>query len=266
MGQSHGARATTPFSARPSTRIRVGVGRPSSLSGVLTGASSQAAGSLPRVRAAATTLLLLVVLGFSACGDDDDASDATATVDEACEEVSSPEPKQISLEPPPDRPSADKLTAVVDTSCGTFEIVLDAKGNPKTVASFEYLAENGVYDDTLWHRIIPGFLIQGGDFAQTGSSEPGYTVDEPPPDDTAYTRGTVAMGKSPVEPPGRSGSQFFVVTGADAGLPPQYALLGEVSSGLDVVKTIEAFGDPQAGEEGTPLAPVLIDSVTIEGG
>jgi peptidyl-prolyl cis-trans isomerase B (cyclophilin B) len=218
------------------------------------------------VRAAATTLLLLVALGVAACGDDDDGDPTSTTAEEPCEEASAPEPKQISLDPPPDKPSANKLTAVVDTSCGTFEIALDAKGNPKTVASFEYLAENGVYDNTLWHRIIPGFLIQGGDFAATGSSEPGYTVDEPPPEDTAYTRGTVAMGKSPVEPPGRSGSQFFVVTGADAGLPPQYALLGEVSSGLDVVKTIEGFGDPQAGEEGTPLAPVLIDSVTIEAG
>jgi peptidyl-prolyl cis-trans isomerase B (cyclophilin B) len=74
------------------------------------------------------------------------------------------------------------------------------------------------------------------------------------------------MGKSPVEPPGRSGSQFFIVTGADAGLPPQYAVLGEVESGFDVVKTIEAFGDPQAGDEGTPLEPVLINSVTIEEG
>jgi peptidyl-prolyl cis-trans isomerase B (cyclophilin B) len=74
------------------------------------------------------------------------------------------------------------------------------------------------------------------------------------------------MAKTEAEPPGRSGSQFFIVTGADAGLPPQYAIAGQVSSGFGVIKTIEGFGDPAAGSEGTPLEPVLIDSVTIEAG
>jgi cyclophilin family peptidyl-prolyl cis-trans isomerase len=155
---------------------------------------------------------------------------------------------------------------VIDTSCGTVEVALDTKGNPKTAASFSYLAENGAYDDTLWHRIVPGFVIQGGDPQGTGSGGPGYSVDEPPPADAAYTRGVVAMAKTEAEPPGRSGSQFFVVTGADAGLPPQYAIAGKVSSGFGVVKTIEGFGDPQAGGTGTPLEPVVINTVTIEEG
>ena len=155
---------------------------------------------------------------------------------------------------------------MVDTSCGTFEIALDTKGNPKTAASFEYLAENGVYNDTLWHRIVPGFVIQGGDPGGTGTGGPGYSVDEPPPANAEYTEGVVAMAKTEAEPPGRSGSQFFVVSGADAGLPPQYAIAGEVSDGFDVVKTIEAFGDPQSGGTGTPLEPVIINSVTIEEG
>ena len=221
------------------------------------------------MRAGLTTLLAAALLGAAARAATmtTGRTAATATAAESpCEEATTPAPKQVKLEPPPKQPSADKLTAVVDTSCGTFEIALDTKGNPKTAASFEYLAENGVYDDTLWHRIIPGFVIQGGDPQGTGIGGPGYTVDEPPPDDAAYTRGVVAMGKSPVEPPGRSGSQFFVVTGADAGLPPQYAIAGEVTSGFDVVTTIEAFGDPQGGDTGTPLAPVLINSVTIEEG
>ena len=74
----------------------------------------------------------------------------------------------MSLDPPPKQPSADNLTAVVDTSCGTFEIALDTQENPKTAASFEYLAENGVLDGTPFHRIVPGFVIQAGDPAGTG--------------------------------------------------------------------------------------------------
>lgn len=172
----------------------------------------------------------------------------------------------MELDPPPARPSADRLTAVVDTSCGTFEIALDAQDNPKTAASFEYLAENGAFDNTLWHSIVPGFKIQGGDPQGTGLGAPGYSVDEAPPQDAAYTKGVVAMAKTEAEPPGRSGSQFFIVTGVDAGLPPQYAIAGEVTSGFEVVKTIEGYGSPQGGSEGTPLEPVLIDSVTIEEG
>jgi cyclophilin family peptidyl-prolyl cis-trans isomerase len=207
------------------------------------------------------------VLGIAACGGDDDGEGATTTsADEPCEEAAAPEPREVSLDPPPSRPSSQRLTAVVDTSCGAFEIALDTQGNPKTAASFEYLAENGAFNDTLWHRIVPGFVIQGGDPQGTGSGGPGYSVDEPPPQDVAYTKGVVAMAKTEAEPPGRSGSQFFVVTGADAGLPPQYAVAGEVSSGFDVIKTIEGFGDPASGSNGTPLEPVLIDSVTIEAG
>jgi len=211
-------------------------------------------------------LALTLTLTLAACGGDDDDGGDSAAADEPCQEAAAAEPRTVALDPPPKKPSAQRLTAVVDTSCGTFEIALDTKGNPKTAASFEYLAENGVYNDTIWHRIVPGFVIQGGDPQGTGSGGPGYSVDEPPPDDAAYTRGVVAMAKTEAEPPGRSGSQFFVVTGADAGLPPQYAIAGEVTSGLDVVKTIEGFGDPQSGGTGTPLEPVLINSVTIEEG
>ena len=105
-------------------------------------------------------------------------------------------------------------------------------------------------------------VIQGGDPAGDGTGGPGYSVDEKPPANLAYTRGLVAMAKSAVEPPGRSGSQFFVVTSADLGLPPQYALVGRVSGGLDVVERIGRLGTPQE----QPKQTVLIDSVTIERG
>ena len=216
------------------------------------------------MRVALTTLSLVVALTLAACGGDGKQGATTTAVGEACDEAAVPEPKQVDIEPPPRRPSANDLIAVVETSCGSFEIALATRGNPKTTASFEHLAEVGAYDNTLWNRIVPGFVIQGGDPTGTGNGGPGYSVDEPPPADTEYTKGVVAMTKTEAEPPGRSGSQFFVVSGVDAGLPAQYAIVGEVTTGFDVVQTIDGFGDPQAGDAGTPLEPVLIDSVTIE--
>ncbi len=215
----------------------------------------------------------LVALGLvlSACGGDDEEDPASggeetsSTEETACESVDVPEPREVSLDPPPKEPSAENLVAVVETSCGTFEIALDTEGNPRTAASFEYLAENGVLDGTPFHRIIPGFVIQAGDPAGTGSGPgPGYSVDEAPPDDTSYTEGVVAMAKTAAEPPGRSGSQFFVVTVPDAGLPPDYAVAGEVTEGMEVVAAIEAQGNPDGS--GAPLDPVIINSVTIEEG
>ena len=96
-----------------------------------------------------------------------------------------------------------------------------------------------------------------------GTGGPGYSVDEKPPSDLSYTKGIVAMAKSEAEPPGRSGSQFYVVTGADAGLPPDYALVGQVTDGMDVVEAIDALGTP--GADGPPSMPVVINSATTEG-
>ena len=89
-------------------------------------------------------------------------------------------------------------------------------------------------------------------------------MDEPPPDDTVYDARTVAMAKTGVEPPGRSGSQFFIVTApADAGLPPDYAVLGKVTAGFEVVEAIESLGDP-SGADAPPTEPVVIESIAIE--
>jgi peptidyl-prolyl cis-trans isomerase B (cyclophilin B) len=156
--------------------------------------------------------------------------------------------------------------AAVDTSCGRFEIALDTRDSPKTVSSFVYLARKGIYDDTIFHRIVPNFVIQGGDPLGTGTGGPGYSVDEPPPANVEYRRGTVAMVKTPAEPPGRSGSQFFVVTAADAGLPPSYALLGRVISGMGVVDRIGSLGDAASSERGTPRATVVILKIAVGGG
>ena len=196
---------------------------------------------------------------LAGCGGGGDETSSVA-LPAGCAKVSAPA-KHVQLSRPTER-LRGPATATVETSCGSFEIALDVARAPKTTSSFAYLARRGVYDDTLFHRIVPGFIIQGGDPTGTGRGGPGYSVDESPPQSLYYTRGIVAMAKSPVEPPGRSGSQFFVVTEADAGLVPDYALLGRVTHGFDVVQRIEQLGTPS----GKPKAPVVIKRITIEGG
>lgn len=199
---------------------------------------------------------------ISRSGGDDD-SGTTATNANGCKEVEAPEPKEVSLEAPDQAvKKGEKLTAVVETSCGTFEIALATDEAPKTANSFAYLAEEGFYDGLSFHRIVPEFVIQGGDPLGTGSGGPGYSVVEKPPANLAYTKGVVAMAKTGAEPPGTSGSQFFVVTGADAGLPPEYALVGKVDKGMSVVEKIGRL--PTEGE--TPEEPVVMEKVTIEKG
>ena len=209
---------------------------------------------------------LALALSLAACGGDDDGS-ASADLPEGCTEVEAAAPKQLKLKRPSSlKPPPAGTKASVETSCGTFEIALDTKGSPKTTASFAYLVGKGVYDGTSFHRVVPGFVIQGGDPKGDGTGGPGYSVDEPPKQSTAYTQGTVAMAKTQVEPPGRSGSQFFVVVAADAGLPADFAVLGDVASGEDVVNRIAELGDEAAGETGTPRVPVSIDRITLDGG
>jgi peptidyl-prolyl cis-trans isomerase B (cyclophilin B) len=209
--------------------------------------------------AAAASLALILLVGCGGGGGGEETS--SVALPAGCSGVSTPAPKQVHLGRPTQRLTGP-ATATIETSCGSFAIALDTARSPKTTASFAYLARRGFYDDTVFHRIIPGFVVQGGDPTGTGAGGPGYSVDEAPPQDLSYTRGIVAMAKSQAEPPGRSGSQFFVVTAADAGLTPDYALLGRVSSGMDVVQRIEQLGTPS----GKPKAPVLIKRIRIGGG
>ena len=200
---------------------------------------------------------MLVVAG---CGGGGEESSTTAGMPPRCSHVQAPPPKDIHLSRPSTR-LRGPATATVETSCGSFTIALDVAQAPKTTSSFAYLARQGVYDDTIFHRIVPGFVIQGGDPTQTGSGGPGYFVDEAPPRNLSYTQATVAMAKTSAEPAGRSGSQFFVVTVPDAGLTPDYALVGKVTSGFDVVQRIEELGTPS----GVPKASVVIRRVTVQG-
>jgi peptidyl-prolyl cis-trans isomerase B (cyclophilin B) len=210
--------------------------------------------------AVAVAIVAAVLIGQGG-GSDSSSGSATAADAGGCEEVEAPEPKTVSFKAPKQVLRAgEEATAVVKTNCGTFEIALDTKRAPKTANSFAFLAEEGFYDDLTFHRIVPGFVIQGGDPEGTGTGGPGYSVDEKPPPNLAYTKGLVAMAKSSAEPPGRSGSQFYVVTAPDAGLPPEYALVGKVSKGYSTVSRIEQV--PTNGEK--PKQPVVIEEMTIE--
>jgi peptidyl-prolyl cis-trans isomerase B (cyclophilin B) len=213
-----------------------------------------------RSRAALAAIAVFACAALVAgCGGGGDSSSATTTAS-GCREVEAPEPKQVDLQAPKQTvKNGEKLTAVVETSCGTFEIALDTARAPKTTNSFAYLARQGLYDGLDFQRIVPGFVVQGGDPLGDGTGGPGYTVVEPPPENLAYVRGVVAMAKSPAEPPGTSGSQFFVVTSADAGLPPEYALVGKVSKGYGAVARINELG----GIDEKPKQTVLIEKLTI---
>jgi peptidyl-prolyl cis-trans isomerase B (cyclophilin B) len=219
-------------------------------------------------------LLLALALLVAACGEDDDSGDETAATpaptEEAapagCEAAEEPEPKgEGNLSKPKEQlDPAKTYVAAVSTNCGDFEITLDAKRAPKTGGSFKYLADQGFFDGTTFHRIVAGFVIQGGDPQGTGMGGPGYTVVEAPPQDLVYEKGVVAMAKGQAEPAGASGSQFFAVTAEDAGLPPDYALLGKVTAGQDVVDKIGVAETDPATEK--PLEPVVINSVKVTEG
>jgi peptidyl-prolyl cis-trans isomerase B (cyclophilin B) len=217
-------------------------------------------------------LLFVLVLSLAACGSDEpessDAGGATteesSSGDGACETVEAPAPKPDGGEQAPTS-SLDAGTTyelVVETSCGDFTITLDPALAPKTTASLVALAEDGFYDGTTFHRVVPGFVIQGGDPTGTGTGGPGYTTVDAPPSDTQYPKGVVAMAKSGAEPSGTSGSQFFVVTAPDAGLPPDYAVVGTVTEGMETVSAIEALGTG----DGPPGKPVVIEKVTVRTG
>jgi len=213
-------------------------------------------------------LLAIVVVGvilISRGGGDDDGGDTTSASSGSkggCEKVEAPEPKTVSFSKPDEvLEKGEKVNAVVATSCGEFTIALDTERAPKTSNSFAFLAEEGFFDETTFHRIVPEFVIQGGDPEGTGGGGPGYSVVEAPPSNLEYTKGIVAMAKTETEAPGTSGSQFYVVTGANVGLPPEYALLGEVTDGYPTVEKIEKQAEP--GSE-SPKQTILIESITIE--
>jgi peptidyl-prolyl cis-trans isomerase B (cyclophilin B) len=181
-----------------------------------------------------------------------------------CKSVSIPAPRGPQhLKPPAHTLNpARTYTVHVTTNCGSFAFTLNVKASPKTAASVYALVKSGFYDNLTFHRIVPEFVIQGGDPAGNGTGGPGYTVVDPPPANLRYATGDVAMAKTQAQPSGASGSQFFIVLSAAgaAQLTPVYALLGRVVSGLNVVKRIGALPTNSAEY---PTPPVVMSSVTV---
>jgi peptidyl-prolyl cis-trans isomerase B (cyclophilin B) len=217
-----------------------------------------------RRRGAAALLAAVVVLGAAACGGGKSAS-STSTDASGCTSVTPPAGKAQQAAKPTARLDPSKSYDVrFRTNCGSFTIRLAVKTSPETTASFLSLVKKGYFDGTVFHRIVPGFVIQGGDPTGSGTGGPGYTTVDPPPASTRYTLGVAAMAKAGSEPAGSSGSQFFVVTAKDAQLPPDYAVLGKVVKGLAVVEAVGQLGDPSSGGEGVPTETVEIEKATVD--
>lgn len=232
-------------------------------------------------------LLASITLLLVACGNDQQlpAADtrSSAGADAAPTATSEPTPQRSSADGctavPAAQPAADPTatrskrrlsskriwTATISTNCGTIRLRLAVGRAPKTASAWAGLARAKYFDGLTFHRIAkPGgndFVIQGGDPEGTGNGGPGYSVVEAPPKNTRYTRYVAAMAKTATDAPGTSGSQFFIVTAPDSGLPPDYALLGEVVGSKAAVKRIAAVPTDPTTE--APLDPVVMRSVRI---
>ncbi len=161
-------------------------------------------------------------------------------------------PPEMAIDP------AKTYTATIETTAGTLTAQLFASEAPRTVNNFVFLANEGFYTDVIFHRVISGFMIQGGDPTGTGTGGPGYRFDDEPVT-RQYLRGTLAMANAG---PNTNGSQFFVMH-ADYPLPPNYTIFGKLSAGEEIV---DAIAGAPTGAQDRPVEPVEIKSVTIAEG
>ncbi len=170
-------------------------------------------------------------------------------------------PRRTSFDGPPPMciDPAKPYTATMDTSLGEMVIHLDAAGAPSTVNNFVFLSRYHYYDGLNFHRIIDGFMCQGGCPEGSGRGGPGYRFADELPKPGRYEVGSVAMANAG---PDTNGSQFFIVTGASGvGLPPAYSLFGKVVKGLDVADRMQRVATAPGDR---PVEDVVINSVTID--
>jgi len=148
--------------------------------------------------------------------------------------------------------------AILKTNLGDITVALNASATPITVNNFVTLARKNFYDSTIFHRIIKGFMIQGGDPNGTGTGGPGYSFDDEP-FTGEYSRGTVAMANAG---PNTNGSQFFIMH-ADVPLPKNYVIFGQVTKGMEVVDKIATAATKPEGEGSTPVNPTIVSTIEI---
>ncbi len=223
------------------------------------------------------------VVGYRMLTDDDGDSTAADSstsappsteppaVPEGCDLERTPdapaEPQTYDAEPPMEIDPAKTYTAALDTTCGMITITLDAANAPVATNNFVFLARQGFYDGTTWHRVVGDFVIQGGDPDGTGTGGPGYEVEGETPTD-GYPPGSVAAAKTGAAPAGAFGSQFFIVTAQEItslDQQPDYARFGTVTEGLDVARKLETFNNP-SDPNGAATATLYIFSVSITEG
>jgi len=149
--------------------------------------------------------------------------------------------------------AGQKRVVTIETAKGKIEITVEADLGPLAAGNFIALVSCGFYDGLVFHRVVPGFVIQGGDPTGTGSGGPGYAFADDPVN-VPYARGVVAMANSGAN---TNGYQFFIVL-ADAGLDPKYSVFGRVTAGLDAVDAIAAAADAE-----NPTNPIKMDKVTV---
>jgi cyclophilin family peptidyl-prolyl cis-trans isomerase len=170
---------------------------------------------------------------------------------------SSPQKRRFDGPPPMCIDPEKRYTAEMVTTKGTMVVALDPIAAPRTVNNFVVLARYHYFDGIFFHRVIPGFMLQGGDPEGSGRGGPGYRFEDELPRPGRYEIGSLALANAG---PNTNGSQFFVISGpSGVSLPPQYSLFGKVVKGLDVVADIDAIGTGS----GAPKEKVVIESVTI---
>lgn len=202
--------------------------------------------------------IILVIIGLGMYSRSTIMTKNTGTSQQKQTQLTSPTQKQQTMESTTEK---KQYEVTMTTTEGTIVIALNADQTPKTVENFVTLAKKGFYNNTVFHRVIKGFMIQGGDPKGDGTGGPGYTfADEPFTGE--YTRGTIAMANAG---PNTNGSQFFIMH-ADYPLPKNYVIFGRVTSGMDTVDKIAnapVAPNRYSGEPSTPINPVKVLSVTV---
>jgi cyclophilin family peptidyl-prolyl cis-trans isomerase len=185
------------------------------------------------------------------------SASTSVSCDTARRPVAAAKPPVFHTPPPMSIDPARRYTATIDTTCGQIVIALDAKAAPQTVNNFVSLARAGFYDGLTWHRVVRGFVVQGGDPQGTGAGGPGYAFADELNPSGRYTIGTVAMANAG---PDTNGSQFFVVVGtAAASLPPKYTIFGAVTQGIEVAQAFQRFAPEGEGPTAVPLYMFKVD-------